>query len=225
MGNRRTLLGFIGVSAVAILVGWFLLREEPNLPIYQPSDINPALVDPEVSLRTDHRVSDFTLINQLGDTVTQELVKGKIYVTDFFFTRCPTICPVMSQHISEMQAEFEGEPEPIFLSHSVTPVADSVPILYRYAEKYHADPTRWQLLTGEKSHIYDLARKSYFSTLDEGDGGFQDFIHTENFVLVDREGRLRGFYDGTDKKEIERLVRDVRVLQRIYRARGDGGEN
>ena len=216
MGNRKTLIAFGAVTLVAIVIGWFLLREEESLPIYQPSDINPALVDPEVALRTNHHVAPFSLINQYGDTVTEDWVKGKIYVADFFFTRCPSICPVMSKHISELQKEFDGEWDPLFLSHSVTPVADSVPILYRYSEKYAADPERWNILTGEKSHIYDLARKSYFATLDEGDGGFQDFIHTENFVLVDREGRLRGFYDGTSGEEVKRMVHDIRVLQRSY---------
>ena len=98
------------------------------------------------------------------------------------------------------------------LSHSVTPVADSVSVLNAYASKYDADPDRWWFLTGPKNHIYTLARRSYFSCLDEGDGGFQDFVHTENVVLVDDLGRLRGFYDGTDSKAMSRLLSDLDFL-------------
>ena len=139
-------------------------------------------------------------------------VEGQVLVVDFFFTRCATICPLLTSNMKRVQDRFIDDDRVRLLSHSVTPVADSVVVLNRYGIKKGVDPERWWLLTGEKEEIYKLARKSYFAALDEGDGGFQDFVHTENMVLVDRMGRLRGFYDGTDLDEVNQLVRDLEFL-------------
>ena len=160
----------------------------------------------------DHRVSDFILVNQLGDTVTRSDVEGQILVVDFFFTRCATICPLMTKNLRRIHDRLDPDLPVQLLSHSVTPFADSVSVLRAYADKQEANPALWWFLTGPKSEIYSLARKSYFSCLDEGDGGFQDFVHTENVVLVDSEGRLRGFYDGTDSKAMSQLFSDLEFL-------------
>lgn len=205
-----------GILVFGVLIAYTIIKPEEVLPVYQPADINPALVDASVKNKTDHRVADFELINQLGDTVRGSDAEGKIRIVDFFFTRCTTICPVMNENMAKVQAQFTDDDDILLLSHSVTPEMDSVPELAAYAERFGALPNRWWLLTGPKSHIYELARKSYFAVLDEGDGGLQDFIHTENVVLVDKEGRLRGYYDGTSAKEMGKLVKDVGVLRQEY---------
>lgn len=216
----RAIIAFAIIFITCVIIGYFMLNEPKPLPVYQPSDINPRLVDPALQMKNrDHRVSDFNLINQLGDTVSLASMEGKIYVADFFFTRCPTICPVMSKNLEKVQETFADEEDFMILSHSVTPVADSVSVMYDYAVDHNADHSKWWFLTGEKPEIYRLARKSYFAVLDEGDGGMQDFIHTENFVLVDKERRLRGYYDGTKESEIERLIEDVEILLEEYEER------
>jgi len=212
LGPWAPLAGFVAVVAVAVGVGTWMLTPERELPIYQPKDVNPAVVDPAVAHKEDHRVLPFTLINQVGDTVTEADVVGQIRVAAFFFTRCPTICPVMTSQMQRVATRFAGESRLRLLSHSVTPEADSVPVLAAYAARYGADPDRWWFLTGPKPHIYALARRSYFACLDEGDGGLQDFVHTENLVLVDARGRLRGFYDGTDAAAVDQLMLDVELL-------------
>lgn len=184
-----------------------------RLPIYNPSDFNPELVD--VSLQNtskNHTVSDFELINQNGEIITQDHYKGKVYVADFFFTSCPTICPIMTNNMVILQDEFLENQEVMFLSISVTPDIDSVSVLRKYATEKGVIDSKWNITTGNKKHIYELARKSYFAVVEQGDGGFQDFIHTPNFVLVDKQKRIRGIYDGTDNDEIFRIINDIRIL-------------
>ena len=158
----------------------------------------------------DHRIFDFTLINQLGDTVSLSDLSDQILIVDFFFTRCNTICPILTSNLSFIHDKLP--PGVRILSHSVTPRADSASVLLDYAHSYNANPSKWWFLTGDKSQIYNLARKSYFACLDEGDGGYQDFVHTENVILVDADGRLRGFYDGTLETEISQLYLDLLSL-------------
>ncbi len=213
--SRKTpwgLIAYVGVAVVAIGIGTVLLTPDEGLPIYQPSDLNPALVDPSVLGHEDHRILPFTLVNQLGDTVTEKDVAGQVLVVDFFFTRCATICPMLTSNMKRVQDSFMAEEGVRLLSHSVTPVADSVAVLAAYAEANGVESDRWWMMTGPKPEVYRLARQSYFAALDEGDGGLQDFVHTENIVLVDTLGRLRGFYDGTDLDEVNRLVRDLQFL-------------
>ena len=213
MGNWKGLTAFAFITIAAIVFTYIMyFKQKDFLPIYQPYDINPALVDSNLMHVEDHRISDFNLINHLGDSISLSDVEGQILVVDFFFSRCATICPVMTSNLKLLH---DGLPDGVrILSHSVTPVADSVSVLNAFAKKYDADPSKWWFLTGAKTEVYRLARKSYFACLDEGDGGYQDFVHTENVVLVDTEGRLRGFYDGTSNKEISQLYRDIqRLLQ------------
>lgn len=222
--NRHPLLLrlvlFSLIAAALIISGYFIIRPSDELPIFHPKQIDPRLVDPEVRLRPgEHRISDFRLVDQRGDTITLATVKGRIVVADFFFTTCPTICPKMTGNLERVQAAFKGDGRLAILSHSVTPEMDSVPVLAAYAELHGADPAQWHFLTGDRRQIYALARRSYFACLDEGDGGPQDFVHTENLVLVDPELRIRGFYDGTSPAEADRLIADIRKLMRGAPAR------
>jgi len=205
-------------SVIMIYAIYTLLTPEKRLPVYNPADVNPKLVDESIKhVRRNHKVADFSLINQNGETITQQDYEGKIYVADFFFTRCMTICPVMTNNIGKLQEVFKNDDDIKFLSLSVTPVMDSIPILRAYADKKGVIDAKWNITTGDKKHIYHLARKSYFTVLDEGDGGLQDFIHTENFVLVDKKQQIRGYYDGTDNEDIERLIIDIKILQEEFK--------
>ena len=186
-----------------------------KLPVYNPVDVNPRLVDDAVRHRSrDHKVGNFALTNQNGLTVTQDDFEDIIYIADFFFTRCQTICPIMALNMADLQEYYLDDSEVKFLSHSVTPVMDSVPVLRAYADKNGAIDGKWEITTGDKKQIYGLARKSYFAVLDEGDGGDQDFIHTEQFILIDKKGQIRGFYDGTDKDEMNRIYKDIGILKK-----------
>lgn len=206
------------LSVIIIYSIYSLLKPEETLPVYQPNMVNAELVDSTVRyVRKYHTVKDFELINQNGDTITQDYYKDKIYVADFFFTTCLTICPVMTDHMLKIQEKIKDDPEVLLLSHTVFPKTDSVPVLKAYAEEKGVMDKKWNLVTGDKKHIYELARKSYLASKSNGDGGPYDMIHTENFVLVDKEKRIRGFYDGTDAEAIENLMHDIKVLKREYR--------
>jgi len=203
----------IGILVVAFSVLIYLVNRKSELPILNPSDFNPELVD--ASLQNEakvHTIADFELLNQNGETITQANYENKVYVADFFFTRCPSICPVMSNNIEKLQNTFIDNTIVMFLSLSVTPELDSIPVLKEYAQKHNAIDGKWNITTGEKKHIYNLARKSYFAVVNEGDGGLQDFIHTPNFILVDTKKQIRGVYDGTKEQEIQRLINDIKLL-------------
>ncbi len=184
-----------------------------QLPIYNPSNFNPKLVDPSLhEITENHTVADFNLINQNGDTITQNNYKDKIYIADFFFTRCGTICPIMTNNIAKLQEEFINNDDVMFLSLSVTPEMDSVQVLKEYAINKGVIDRKWNVATGSKKHIYNLARKSYFAVVEQGDGGLQDFIHTPNFILVDKDKQIRGIYDGTKDDNVEQIIKDIRIL-------------
>lgn len=209
---RRGIIIFLVLTSLLIFFSYWLREEQPA--VYNPSDLNPALVDRSLhDMNTNHTIGPFSLINQNGDTITEKDYEGKIYVADFFFTRCPTICPVMTNNMEKLQTEFLNDADVKLLSLSVTPEFDSVPVLYNYASKNGALDAKWNITTGKKRHIYELARKNYFAVVNEGDGGLQDFIHTPNFVLVDKKKQIRGIYDGTKDEEITRLIKDIRILK------------
>jgi len=200
-----------------MLAFYNLLSVDKRLPVYSPSDVNPKLVDASMKhIKKNHFIGDFKLINQNGETITNKEYEGKIYIADFFFTRCPTICPIMAYNMSELQEHYKDDTDVMFLSHSVTPVMDSVPVLKAYAIAKGIIDGKWNVTTGPKTHIYELARKSYFAVLDEGDGGEDDFIHTEQFVLVDKERRIRGYYDGTEKDDMKKIIADIALLKEEY---------
>ncbi|MBL7951153.1 MAG: SCO family protein [Flavobacteriales bacterium] len=210
---RLRVVTFTAISLAAIIVGYFLLKPSDELPVYHPAQLDQRLVDPSVKGTTgEHHISDFHLTDQFGGNFTLNDVGRRIIVADFFFTTCATICPKMSVQMERVQQAYEQEDRLLLLSHSVTPEMDSVPVLAAYAALHRADPDRWRFLTGDRRQIYALARKSYFAAMDEGDGGPDDFVHTENFVLVDQQRRIRGFYDGTSAKDVDRLIGDIAKL-------------
>lgn len=212
MLTRVVLVALVAVAAVLIIYYAFL-KPSDALPIIHPVDLDVRLSDKRARQNKDeHRILDFHLFDQNGDTITLADTRGKIRVADFFFTTCTSICPKMSMNMVRVQEAFKDDDRVVLLSHSVTPEMDSVPVLAEYAKLHNADPRRWHLMTGDRRQIYRLARNSWFAALDEGDGGPDDFVHTENFVLADTAGRLRGFYDGTNTKEVDRLIADMHRL-------------
>jgi protein SCO1 len=160
-----------------------------------------------------HTVQQFTLTDQTGATVSGETVRDKIYVANFFFVSCQSICPEMSTNLRDVQAAFANDPDVLILSHSVNPLHDTVEVLQRYGGMYGANPEKWHLLTGDKKTIYDLAKQSYLVSALEDDGSPEGFIHSELFMLVDKHRRLRGMYDGTDKAQVKKLIGDIAVLK------------
>lgn len=205
------------LSVVIITVIYSIIKPDPRLPVYQPDMVNAELVDTTVQyVRKYHKIADFDLVNQNGEHITQDFYENKIYVADFFFTTCLTICPIMTNNMLRIQDRIKNDPEVYLISHTVFPVADSVPVLKEYALEKGVIDAKWNLVTGDKRHIYDLARKSYLVSKTDGDGGPYDMIHTENFVLVDKARRIRGFYDGTNTGAIDDLLRDIEILKTEY---------
>lgn len=193
------------------------LQPKKTLTIYQPSMVNAELVDSTLQhVKKYHTISDFSLVNQNGNTITQNDYKDKIYIADFFFTTCPTICPIMTKNMVKIQEQIIEDDEVLLLSHSVTPIIDSVAQLKKYALEKGVIDAKWNLVTGDKKQIYELARKSYLAVKSDGDGGPYDMIHTENFMLIDKERRIRGFYDGTKSEDVEKLMEDLDILKASY---------
>ena len=219
LAYKKFWIAFAALSSVIMYLFYNALQPKKVLPIYQPSMVNVELVDPNIQyVRKYHHIPDFALVNQLGDTIRAEDFDNKIYIADFFFTSCLTICPIMTGHMAQIQEKILDMPEVLLLSHSVTPERDSVPVLYQYALEKGVNAKKWHLVTGPKKEIYDLARKSYLVAKEEegGNAGPFDLVHTENFVLIDKEKRIRGYYDGTDPKAIEILMEDLALLRKSY---------
>ena len=214
---KRFIIFFGVVSSIILLLFYKALLPQKKLPVFQPAMVNYELVDSTMQhIKKYHRIADFELINQNGKTVTHENFNGKIYIADFFFTTCPTICISMTDNLLKVQKEIQNNPNILLISHSVTPKIDSVTQLKKYAIEKGVNDKKWHLVTGDKKEIYKLARKSYLAVKDEGDGGPFDMIHTENFILVDPDKRIRGFYDGTESKEIKRLLLEIKILHSEY---------
>ena len=200
-------------SAIVLSLFYSALKPNKMLPIFNPSDVNPELVDSTVQYKSKyHTIADFSFVNQNGKTITQKDYEGKIYVADFFFTTCPTICPKMTANLSEIQTAFANNPKVKLLSHTVFPETDSVPVLKAYAIEHKVDDSKWNLVTGDKKEIYTMARKSYLAVKLGKPSELYDMVHTENFVLVDTKKRVRGFYDGTNKEDMKRLIEDITFL-------------
>ena len=200
-------------SAICIFLFMRVLTPEKRLPIMNPADVNPELVDSTMQhISKYHTIADFSFTNQNGKTITQKDYEGKIYVADFFFTTCQTICPVMTTNMVEVQKAILNNPKVMLLSHSVLPDMDSVPVLKKYALEKGVVDSKWNLVTGNKKDIYGIARKSYLAVKTGKPEEMYDMVHTENFVLVDAERRVRGFYDGTKKEDIKRLIEDINWL-------------
>ena len=205
---------FVSLAAVIMYLFYKALQPKEMLAVYQPSMVNPELVDSTLQYkRKYHTVANFSLTNQNGETITQQNYKDKIYIADFFFTTCPTICPIMTKNMADIQERIKNDDDVLLLSHSVTPEIDSVAQLKKYALEKGVDDTKWNLVTGDRKQIYELARKSYLAVKEDGDGGPYDMIHTENFILVDKKKRIRGFYDGTKKDDVDKLMTDISILK------------
>lgn len=207
------LIGLVVFSIIFLSIAFRLLTPKKVLPIYNPSDVNPELVDSTVQhVSKYHTIADFSFTNQNGKIITEKDYEGKIYIADFFFTTCPTICPIMQDNMIDIQKEFRDNPKVMLLSHTVMPDIDSVPVLKKYALEKGVLDDKWNLVTGDKKDIFYIARKSYLAVKTETEGELYDMVHTENFILVDEQRRVRGFYDGTKKEEITRLIDDIYFL-------------
>jgi protein SCO1/2 len=204
---------FFALSAIILYLFYTALKPSKTLPIYNPADVNPELVDSTVQyISKYHTIADFSFVNQNGKTITQKDYEGKIYVADFFFTTCGSICPRMTTNMVEVQKAIINNPQVMLLSHTVFPEVDNVPVLKAYAIKNGVDESKWNLATGDKKEIYKMARKSYLAVKMGKPSELYDMVHTENFVLVDAKRRVRGFYDGTNKEDIQRLIEDIKFL-------------
>jgi protein SCO1 len=201
-----SILLIIAVFVIAINLAQKKRAQQELLPVY-------GLDEETLKAKI---VSDFSLINQNGEVITQKNVADHIYITNFFFAKCQGICPSMNANLLKVYLRYKGDKEVLFLSHSVKPEEDSVPALNDYAKRYNADPSQWWFLTGDKKQIYGLARNSYLASISEGDGGPDDFVHTQMLTLVDKERRLRGFYDGLDSLQVNQLISDVQRLLNEY---------
>ena len=207
-------LSIIVWGIISICLFYTILKPIERLPVYQPASVNNELVDSTIVHKINyHKISDFSLTNQNGQIVTQKKYDNKIYVADFFFTTCQSICPIMTKNMKDLQDKLIEDSGVLLLSHTVFPEIDSVEVLKKYAIDNSVIDSKWDLVTGDKKEIYDLARKSYLAAKDNNFSEY-DLIHTENFVLIDKKKQIRGFYDGTDKEEINRLINDIKILKK-----------
>jgi len=203
------------ISLAAIFMFYNVLTPEKKLPIYQPNMVKFQLVDSTIQhIKRFHKIDDFSLVNQNNEVVSNETFDGKIYVADFFFTTCPGICPIMKENMITLQNEFINDDNVLLLSHTVTPEIDSVSVLKKYSQEKGVIDSKWNMVTGDKKQIYNLARKSYLVAEDIESPIQYDMIHTENFVLVDSKRRIRGFYDGTDNDAMDNLISDIKILKK-----------
>ena len=218
---RYFFLGLMVFSIITISLFYNALKPEKSLPIYNPADVNPELVDSTIQyVEKYHTIDDFSFTNQNGKTITQKDYEGKIYIADFFFTTCQSICPKMTNNMVWLQSKIKDNPNVKLLSFSVTPDIDSVSVLKRYAQEKGVIDSKWNLLTGDKKDIYYLARKSFLVVKTGKPEELYDMVHTENFVLVDSKKRIRGFYDGTNLdqptkdgiKNVTQLLEDINLL-------------
>lgn len=208
------------VVLTAIIIGYFMLKPtapKELLPILNPVDLETEMVDSSLLRKgIGHRIGDFEFLNQNGTKTGLKDVKGKVFVAEYFFTTCGTICPKMNAEMTRVQKAYAGNKDFKILSFTVDPEVDDVQQMHDYAEGHGAHPDQWYFLTGKKEDLYQLARKSFFvlkpaEAQNLGDGG-SDFIHTNNFVLVDQELRIRGYYDGTSTHEVDKLIHDIDIL-------------
>ncbi|SHK20142.1 protein SCO1/2 [Maribacter aquivivus] len=185
-----------------------------HLPFYNDESFTPHWITPNTEEEKQfHKIPDFKLVDQLGDTLTQKSFDNQIYITDFFFTSCPGICLKMTNNMTKVQEAFLDNPEVAILSHSVTPSIDSVTVLKTYAEKNGVIDSKWHLVTGDKTEIYNLGRNEYFVENDLGiPKDINDFLHTENFLLIDKNKHIRGIYNGLNRASIAQLITDVNAL-------------
>ncbi len=210
---KKFFLVFGLISAVILFLFYNALKPQKTLKIYSPADVNPELVDSLVEhIKINHRIADWSFTNQNRKTISHQDYENKIYVADFFFTTCPTICPIMTDNMVWLQDNIQQYPDVMLLSYSVTPDIDTPEVLKEYAIEKGVDDSRWNLVTGDKREIYYLARQSYLAVKTGNPSELYDMVHTENFILVDKKRRIRGFYDGTEREEMKQLLEDIAFL-------------
>jgi protein SCO1/2 len=217
--NKIFTIFFISLL-VAIFFSIYSLINRKNLPIIMPRDVNPELVDSLVQhIGYNHKIAPFSFTNQNGKKITNKDYEGKIYVADFFFTTCQTICPKMTDNMVWLQDKIKDNPKVKLLSHSVFPDEDTVEVLKNYAKEKGVIDEKWNLVTGNQNEIYKIARQSYLVVKTGKPEEMYDMVHTENFVLVDQKGRIRGFYNGLnidknvkDEKNLTQLLEDIEFL-------------
>ena len=214
--NRHNLLIFLAFTIIGCKESEKEVESRvETLPYYNEASFTPKWLNNVEDLETFHKVPSFNLIDQNGESVTEQTFKEKIYVTDFFFTTCPGICPKMTENMALVQEAFKDDPEVLLLSHSVTPETDSVQVLKTYAENKGAISNKWYLVTGDRKQIYDLGRKTYFVEQDLGQEKDEDeFLHSENFVLIDKNKHIRGIYNGLNATAVQQLIADIKTLEK-----------
>ena len=210
---------FVGLL-ILIFIAIYTLLNKRTLPVITPRDVNPELVDSLVQhIGYNHKIAPFAFTNQNGIKVTNKDYEGKIYVADFFFTTCQTICPKMTDNMVWLQDKIKDNPKVKLLSHSVFPNEDTVEVLKKYAKEKGVVDAKWNLVTGNQKEIYKIARQSYLVVKTGKPEELYDMVHTENFVLVDQKGRIRGFYNGLNIDEkvkgennLTQLLEDIELL-------------
>lgn len=221
MKNKLTLLTTILIIGSAVFFGYLSMKNDDSiqqLPVINPIDIDEDMVSEDVQgIGFGHRVGKFSFKDQDNQLITNDIVKGKIWVAEYFFTTCTNICIDMNQQMKKVQAHFKNDEDIKILSFTVDPVNDTSEQLKKYADEHGAINGKWFFLTGEKEQLYNFARQSIFvlkpaEAANLGDAG-SDFIHTNNFVLIDKVGRIRGYYDGTKSEEVEQLIKDIQLLK------------
>lgn len=210
--SNVTKIFFVGVLLVSITIYWVQARIESSsdLPFYGKQEI--AVNVTERNKKRINPLRSFHFKNQNNDEVNERFIKGKVWVANFFFTSCPEICPKMSTHLEEVQKEFYNQNDVKILSFTCDPERDNTTQLMTYARLYNANMQQWQFLTGDKVKLYRFARNNLQIVATEGDGGPDDFIHSSNLVLIDRDGYVRGYYDGTNENEVKKMIFDIKKL-------------
>ena len=189
-----------------------------TLPILGERDWTTKTVDgKEVTDTIYNTIPAYKFVNQNGDTITEKITEGKIYVTDFFFTSCPTICPVMKKQMVKVYEEFKGNPEVMIVSHTIDPDHDTPKVLNQFAKDLGVSGNQWQFLTGPKEKIYEIGQKSYMSTAKQDSTAEGGYIHSGTFILVDKNRHVRGMYDGTTEEGTKNLVTDMKILLDEYK--------
>ena len=217
--NKKVSLLF-GCFLLLVFISIYILLNQKQLPVITPRDVNSELVDSLVQhIGYKHKIAPFSFTNQNGEKVTNKDYEGKIYVADFFFTTCQTICPKMTDNMVWLQDKIKDNPKVKLLSHSVFPDEDTVEVLKKYANEKGVIDSKWNLVTGNQNEIYKIARQSYLVVKTGKPEEMFDMVHTENFVLVDQKGRIRGFYNGLnidkkvkDEKNLTQLLEDIEFL-------------
>lgn len=215
---KNTYLFILAFLVLVLASTWFFVQKnpvsKPKLPYFGFDAFDSTFVNGKLTIDTIyHKIPDFSFASQTGDSVSLKTIENKIYVADFFFVNCPGICVKMAKQMQRVYAAYKENSNVVILSHTVNPEEDSIKVLMEYAKKQGViDHKKWIFLTGTKPKLYQMARLGYYVTATEGDGGEDDFVHTEKFVLIDKNRNIRGYYDGTNENEVNKMLFDIDIL-------------